>query len=300
MLILSFSGCVGLPFDIPFFSGEGPKVKELPPDVISIHNMTVLPSTSVRVDDQFSLYFEVLNQDEFKDIDVGYNLYDYGLCTREGGDPDIKAARSNANWATLSPKETRLVEWTLKSPSAEDIANIKTTCPIKFKFNFKYTATSEIDILVVKTEHLQELQRAGKSTTFTPTVNVGRGPIKIYFDFGASLPVRTGSNLPVYLVVHDKGTGLLRKIEKTKFKITFPNDFDLNSDSCPFFVCSGTTCENTNDDIPMINKKSLEIRCSGIKTPSTLDPGPEKTYFIKATIEYDYYAIGNVDVEVNP
>ena len=307
ILVLLFSGCVGLPFDIPFFSTEGPKVKELPSDVISIHNITVLPSTSVRVKDEFSIYFELLNQDEFKDIDVGYNLYDTGLCTPDGGDPDISSgSTSNPDWTTLSPKETRLVEWTFKAPSADDIANIKTTCPIKFKFDFSHNATSEIDVLVIEEDHLRELQRAGRSTTFTPTVNIGRGPIKIYFDFGTSLPIRSDSSIPVYLVVQDKGTGLLRKIESGTFEITFPSDFVLSDLDCPFFDdCSARDSDNnyvcTNDeDISIINKKSLEIRCAGFKTPSTLSPGPEKTYFIKATIDYDYYAIGSVNVEVKP
>ncbi|NIM46677.1 MAG: hypothetical protein GTN40_00765 [Candidatus Aenigmarchaeota archaeon] len=302
ILILLFSGCVGLPFEIPFFTPSGPKVKEKPHDVISIHNLTVLPSTSVRTEDEFSIYFELLNQDEIYTKEVGYNIYDTGLCTPVGGVPDIPPT-SNPAWTKLSPTETRLVEWTFQAPSSEDIANIKTTCPIKFKFDFEHTAVSEIDILVIETAHLQELHRAGKTTTFTPTVNVGRGPIKIYFDFGTSLPAKTGTSLAVYLVVHDKGTGLLRKIPSGKFKIEFPEGFTVTGgvDTCPFFDCdSGSRICTSDEDIYIINKKSLEIRCSGITTPSIISPGPEKTYFINASIDYDYYTIGNVDVEVRP
>ncbi|NIO44605.1 MAG: hypothetical protein GTN36_03570 [Candidatus Aenigmarchaeota archaeon] len=299
ILILLFSGCVSFP---PLWGGEGPKVKELPPDVISIHNLTVLPSTSVRDKDEFSIYFELLNQDEFNDITPTYNIYDTGLCTRVGGDPDISVSSTGSfDPASFSPKETRLVEWIFKAPSAEEIANIRTVCPIKFKFDFSYNATSMIDILVVEKSHLLELQRSGTGTTFVPTVNVGRGPIKIYFDFGAALPVKNNYDLPVYLLVEDKGTGLLREIESNKFKVTFPPDFTVpdGGDTCPFFNCVGRVCTN-NEVIPLINKKSLEIRCSGIKTPSTLSPGPEKTYFINAFIEYKYYTIGNVNVEVKP
>ncbi len=303
ILVLLVSGCAGLPFDIPFFTPSGPDVKEKPPDVITINNLIVLPSTSVRVEDQFSVYFELLNEDEFIDIeDVGYNLYDTGLCTPSGGEPFISSTFTrNSSWATFSPQETRLVEWSFDSPSSEDIANIKTTCPIKFKFDFDYTAASEIDILVIETEHLQELQRAGKPPTFTPTVSVGRGPIKIYFDFGASLPAKTGMPIPVYLVVHDKGTGLLRKINPGELRITFPSDFTISDIDCPFFgeSCPGNVCTN-NKEIFMINKKSLEIRCAGFKTPSSVSPGPEKTYFIKAELDYSYSTIGNVNVEVRP
>jgi len=305
--ILFISGCIvpGLEFPNPF--AQGPQVKELPPDLISIANITVLPSSSVRPQDQFSVYFEVANQDEFVPVDVDYNLYDTGLCKIKGGEPTVSTSTIGVTTDyddSFSPQETRLVEWNFEAPSAEEIASLSVTCPIRFKFNFHYTATSEIDVLVIESGYLSQLQREGKSPTFTPTVNVGRGPVKIYFDFGTSLPVKNGFNLPVYVTVEDKGTGLLREIKSGDFKIKFPSGsdgFDLSSVDCPYFGCDTTTnlC-TSNDDIPIVNKKSLQIRCSNIKTPATIVPGPEKTYFINATVDYDYAAVGEVDVEVKP
>ncbi len=301
ILILLVSGCANLPFDIPFFQTGGPKIKELPNDIISITNATVLPSTSVREGDQFSVIFDLTNQDEFLSVPVSFNLYDTGLCKiLEGGYPRISPSETNiGELETLSPTETRLVEWTFQAPSAEEIAHLRVTCPIRFRFDFSHTATSEIDVVVIDEVRLRELQRGEGVTTFTPTVNVGRGPIKIYFDFGVSLPVKEGSTITVYVLVEDKGTGLLREIGTGKFKITFPEYFNITSASCPskYFTCSGRTCTNDVDSIPIISKKSLEIRCSGIKTP---DVDFEKTYFISAELEYDYSAVGEVNVEVNP
>lgn len=178
------------------------------------------------------------------------------------------------------------------------------TCPIRFKFNYTYTASSQIDVLVADSNHLSELQRAGKATTFSPTVNVGRGPIKIYFDFGTNLPVKNNSYLPVYIKVEDKGTGVLKQIDNGTFKIQFPEEFVFEgqpTDICPYFYCDSASlyCEN-NDNITMIDRKSLEIRCSGIKTKADISPAPEKTYFINASIDYAYYTAGEVDVEVKP
>jgi len=69
-------------------------------------------------------------------------------------------------------------------------------------------AKSQVDFVVISRNYLTELQRSGQTTTFRPTVNIGRGPIKIYFDFGANLPAKNDAPLPVYLTVEDKGTGL--------------------------------------------------------------------------------------------
>jgi hypothetical protein len=303
ILILLVSGCV-LPFDIPFFQSSGPEVKELPPDVISIQNITVLPSSSVRVEDQFSILLEVTNQDEFDEIDVDYNLYDTGLCDVLGGYP-VDISTRQGDFDTFAPRETVLVEWNFEAPTTEEIASISLICPIRFRFDFSYNATSQIDLVVIDSEHLRELQRAGEITSFKPSLNIGRGPIKIYFDYGTSLPIKDESPLSIYITVEDKGTGLLRKIElDDEFNIIFPAGFDLSDANCPLFDCSGSvnsgwTCEN-NDDIYLTNKKTMEMRCANIITPSLFSDAPEKTYFITAELEYEYYAVGEVDVEVKP
>lgn len=295
ILILLVAGCSNLPFDIPFFSNSGPQVKELPPDVISIQNITVIPSTSVRERDQFSIYFDLMNQDEFNETDTRYSIYDTGLCNWTGGDPN-----SRDGDISLFPQEIKSVEWNFKAPSADKIANLRVTCPIRFKFNFSYQSKSQIDVLVANSNYLTELQRAGKSTVFSPTLNVGRGPIKIYFDFGTTLPVKNNSDLTVYVRAEDKGTGMLKAIDAQNFIIKFPQDFTVPSDACPYFNCDTTGICTNNEPIPIINRKSLDIRCSGIVTPDSSKFDTEKTYFISATLNYGYFVTGEVDIEVKP
>ena len=58
IVVLLVAGCTD-PFGI--FQPQGPQVKELPPDVLSIQNITTLPSSSVRERDQFSIYFDLMN-----------------------------------------------------------------------------------------------------------------------------------------------------------------------------------------------------------------------------------------------
>jgi hypothetical protein len=337
VLILLVSGCTGLS---NLFGSGSTQVNELPPDVLSVQNISVIPSSSVSTDDEFSVYFDVLNQDEANEVNTGFNIYDMGLCQFKGGEPNCKSGSSdqtgscdyvnNPNglgyYSPLSPEESRAVEWNFAAPSAEEIANIKVTCPIRFKFTYTYTSKSQIDVLVIDRNHLISLQKSGENPTFTPTLNVGRGPIKIYFDFGANLPVRDSSELPLYVTVQDKGTGMLNSIPKGTFTIQLPSDFQFTKKDipasggqgdnfgniCPYFNCQQVgdpSAPSTNPrkictnykDIPMVNKKSLEIRCSGIKSPTEASiSNLEKTYFINSTLNYNYYLTGEVDVVVTP
>jgi hypothetical protein len=149
ILVLLVSGCT-----IPFLSSSTTTVKELPPDVISISNITVLPSTSVRVKDEFSIYFELSNQEEFDYTPVNYNLYDTGLCTPKGGYPDISINPPEGSLQSFAPKEIRQIEWTFQAPSTDTIANLTVTCPIRFRFDFSYNAKSEVDVLVIDSGYL--------------------------------------------------------------------------------------------------------------------------------------------------
>ena len=108
IVVLLIAGCTD-PFG--FFQPQGPQVKELPPDVLSIQNITTLPSSSVRERDQFSVYFDLMNEDEFNVTDASYNIYDTGLCNWTGGDPNSK----NGD-ISLYPQEIKSVEWNFKAP----------------------------------------------------------------------------------------------------------------------------------------------------------------------------------------
>jgi hypothetical protein len=153
-----------------------------------------------------------------------------------------------------------------------------------------------------------QLQQSGEFTTFTPTLNVERGPIKIYMEFGASLPIRASTTenkriLPVYVTVQDKGTGLLSSIPGSdsvyNLTIKVPSEFNVQSDSCgERFTCSGDECWNT-ETLTMVKRESPTIKCS-FTTPNEGTVGLEKTYFITASLKYPYNLTQKVDVAVKP
>jgi len=293
--ILLVSGCAGLPFDLPFFDGGGPNVTELGPDIIVIQGISIIPNPPLRPEDQFSVYFEVKNQDDIEPISgVSYELYDTGLCVWQ---PGGYYTSKFGSWSEgFAPLETKLVEWVFKAPSLEDIAHLRTTCPIKFKVNYSYTAKSQIDVSVINENRLKNLQRAGEDVIYEPNLNVGRGPIKIYFDFGNTLPIKESSSLSVYLKVEDKGNGLLGQIENDSFSLETDSTNFIFSDFMPeYFTCTGNICKN-NNSIPLINKETFEIRF-------VLDTPPEdmeKTYYITAKLNYTYDVIGEANVAIEP
>ena len=190
---------------------------------------------------------------------------------------------------------------------------MRITCPIRFKVSYNFTSISQTDVDVISYSRLQQLQRAGEVPTFTPTVSVGRGPVKIYFDFGAALPIRTSSDtsesiLPVFIWVEDKGTGILGDILNytenpyNALHLYVPEEF--GEKSCDKFTeiisdKEGFKLYVSNQKIPMIKKKSPQLRCSFIMPNETIVP-VEKAFFFSAEMNYTYDITGEKSIEVKP
>lgn len=298
VLILLTSGCTGFG---NIFGTTEPAVKELPPDVITVKNINVIPSQALNPSDQFTVYYEVQNQDDKDMVDVTYQLYDDGLCSLAdwtGGADSADPASGNPSLGSLSPGETRLIQWTFNAPHETEMAGLSVTCPIRFKISYDYEAKSQIDAVVIGSDKLSEMQRSGESVFYTPSLSVGRGPLKIYFDFGSTLPVKEGTTLPVYIKIQNVGEGLYESIPQNALTIKAPDFGTMVCDGAYFpDACTGT-CTNTERDIPLIKKTTTSIRCT--LTAPDIDDSIEKTYYISASFKYDYDVYGKATVEINP
>jgi hypothetical protein len=297
LLILMISGCVGMP-DISGILGgsQKSKVKEQPPDVIVIQNVNTLPAPPINAGDQFSISFEVNNQEEERDVEyVAYKLLDSGLCTWNSSSP--KEDTFTKNGEVFVPKQTEFVEWTFDTPNAADLAYISSKCPVRFKVNYTFEAISEIEVDVISQLKYSQLQQSGEFKTFTPTLTIGRGPIKIYMEFGATQPIKTGTTLPVYITVQDKGTGLYSEIPKESLIIKVPEDFegDCGDRFNDFFIDGDTKKYNNSQPIMMIGRKSPTFRCS-FTTPTSVSV--EKIFNIDASLNYTYDLTKQVDVGI--
>ena len=276
---------------MPDLSGLIPGTKtvnktELSEDLVVIQNMKVIPSPPLNAGDKFSVFFELKNQDELKTITVNWKNFDYGLCS------PLNTPRASSGSVSLAPLQTEFMEWSFNAPSNEQIAYLTNKCPIRFKITYNYKTTSQIDASVMSDARYIELQKSGNPPSYTPNLVVGRGPIKTYMSFGAALPVRSGSSLPIFITVEDKGTGMLSSIPAGALTLNF-NGISVNCGD-RFNDCSSGTC--TNKEIPIIQKKTSILRCS--LTAPTVDP--EKTYYFTASLDYNYELELQIDVTVKP
>ena len=301
--ILLISGCAGVP-DIfgNIFGTQKNKVNELPPDVIVVQNINTLPTPPINTGDQFSVSFELNNQEEQREADyVGYKLLDSGLCELYSGDS------VDYMYESFVPAQTEFIEWTFKTPNASDIAYLSTKCPVRFRTNYTFEAISTIDFDVISQQKYDQLQQSGGPRTFTPTITLGRGPIKIYIEFGATLPIKSGSVLPIYITVEDKGIGLFSQIPEGDLTLKIPwswvspeiNEYPDCGEriSCTemdptleYYVCTN------NVNITMIKRKSPKFRCS-MKVPGV---DIEKIFNVEAYLKYNYEITKEVEVEVKP
>lgn len=291
--ILFISGCVGMP---DFFSGltgtQKSKVKEQPLDVITVQNINTLPKPPINTGDQFSISFEVTNLEEEREVEeVSYSLLDTGLCERSAGDDVSKSFTP----PSFLPKQDEFVEWTFWTPTAEDLVHINSKCPVRFKVSYSFDAISEMEVDVISKAKYDQLQQSGEFQTFVPTLSLGRGPLRIILEFGASQPIKTDTTLPIYVTVEDKGTGLYATIPDGALNLTVPAGFSL--EGCgDRFGCTGNTCSNSGN-IMMIEKKSPTFRCS-LRTPSEGTVAFEKVYIIESGLHYTYDITKQVDVDI--
>jgi len=332
-LILLVSGCAGMPDILKgIIPGTGSNVNktELSPDLIVIQNLNVIPTPPINAEDQFSVSFEMKNQDEINEVrDINYTLYDWGLCSPDETEGD----KINGIIPSLAPLQTEFKQWVFNAPNNAQIAHLSAKCPIRFKVNYNYITASQIDFDVISEDRLKQLQRAGTPPSFTPSLTIGRGPIKISFSFGAELPIKSNKTLPFFITVEDKGTGLFGTIKNETLAITFPEgSSEIN---CPKFSCGvgkletdyckvyysnpkfPAICDANNDgkvdisdvvlllqipacvnteEILIIKKNSPQLRCSfNVPTAEV-----EKTFFISGYIDYNYDVNGETSVDIKP
>lgn len=310
--VVFIAGCVGGPFQSLF--GQPGEVHEAPPDIINVQNENVVPTPPVLAGDEFTVSFEVNNVDDINSVsNVNVMLYDWGLCNAtklnqsEGGEWLRFAGEGSYKQALnkLGPGQTKPLTMTLAAPTREQLANLPGRCPVKYKVTYDFTASSSTSAEVISATRLRELQSAGQSPTFTPTTDIGRGPIKIYMAPISALPARSGSTLYVSIQVQNKGTGTYLNIPKGELSLKAPDTWKL-TDACGGEFANDTGPSNgyqiyTNSQLRGIDlvgteKQTFEIRC-GFEMPTV----PEtKDYFLFANLPYSYDLIREIGVDIKP
>ncbi len=227
----------------------------------------------------------------------GYSSFDGYCYTCTGvsppGFPSSGTSSTVSGAKTYLPLQTELFEFDFTAPSNNDIGNMPSSCKLRYKITYTYTAKTQTDVTVISQSKMEELQRAGQPPSASPLQSVGVGPVKIFFDFGASQPIMSGNILPLFITIEDKGSGVYSKVISGNLKITMPPGFTVKQ--CDKFAGTSGVIKSSAE-IPLIKKKSAQLRCS-FTTPLVTDM---KTFYILGELQYDYKLDNEIAVAINP
>ena len=307
--VVFIAGCVGGPFESLF--GQPGEVREAAPDIIVVQNENVIPQPPITAGEEFTVSFEVKNVDDINSVSgVNLQLYDWGLCGKESlTDPwTASGAYYTQSLGRMGPGQSKPIDITLKAPSAAQLGNLPGRCPVRYKVNYDFNASTSTSAEVISDTRLRQLQTAGQTPSYTPITDIGIGPIKIYMSPVSSMPAKTESTVYVSIQVQNKGTGTYLNIAQNKLILKVPSEWTMLDDKCgkEFDTYTGKTetgynfysnSQSHGIDLIGAEKKTFEIRC-GFKMPDKTKVPETKTYYLFATLDYNYDLIREMDVDI--
>ncbi len=309
LIIVSASGCIGT---------GGKRTIEASSDVLKFEETTVIPNPPIFAGDVFSISFRIQNFDELKDAENAIlKLYDWGMCKPKICTPNNWVSEKKESYSvkfdTIMAGDMQFIECDFRAPSQEEIAGIKTVCPIRFKLSYDFSGTTTTDLTVISDEKYRDLQKSGKVPSVMSTQTKSRGPIKVDFEFLADQPVRAteGRKIPLYIRIENKGQGKIEQDEKGRnkinMKVLIPEEL---LSQCSSNMCDGWfdgsskngKCELTlknEKEIEFIKGKSEPIRCE-LTTDNIKKIIDEKTFYISSNIDYTYQINNQINIPIKP
>jgi len=321
LAVLLIAGCVG-----QTATGEGgTKVESA--DVIVTSGESVIPAQPV-AGSAFSARFTVQNQHTDRTANsVGVWIYDTGRCELRKvngiNSADIiigngaqtmwpgltvKTTQGYKYITDFSPGQQEVVRLDMTAPSKSQLGDLPGSCPIRYKVNYSFAAVSEMTAQAISADRLAAReQETGARPTFTRTLSIGAGPMRVYMEPSTAMPIESGQPLRVDMTVKNEGAGEISKIAIGQLSISLDGDWlpDLNGEelSCGGKFDEGTAGEGgrtvyTNvEEIPVVQKETNAITCEW-KAPSvTL----ERQAVLQARMPYEYEYFGpEITVPVTP
>ena len=305
LIVFLVSGCVEDFGDFGFNSDfEGVQtqenIEEETADILVIQDITTIPKSPIPPGQDFELMFTIKNLDEHKTVkNIEINLFDPSIFTVTGSDKETITS--------LLPLGQKIITFSLKTPSAEDIANVKVTPTVSFNVKYDFTGTTTYDVVVVDMKEIEKQQKAGKK--ITPTINkiIGSGPIKIYPELIGTDIILAGRTGSIKFLIKNEGRGDLEenKVAPNKLTINFERLVDGGGDvtEVPDGFDEGTksNTKSNNKEIELYQGESSPLIFK-VKAPSKSELGgaPYKTFNIKADVNYTYELRGEMDITVEP
>ncbi len=291
-------------------------------------SVSVIPKPPVGTETEFTVTFEVKNQDKAKSVDVDINLFDWGVC----GNPTISCAprtdsrSKQCETLNLVPQQTELVEIKAETPSKEEIGGIAASCPIQWRAQYRFSTVSNAGFNAVSREKMKESQRANKPLEIPlGSSNVGTGPVKPFITFGTTENFVTAkSPIQLSVQVKDQGDGTFNSIVENSLSIIVPKEWylavaDEDGDDKAREACTKkfypvdaiselrsranlkTVTFTNKDAIPLINRETPPQVCNFKAPDLDAENIPQKSYQVSAKLEnYIYTLDGKQVVDVKP
>ena len=311
------AGCAGQPPSTN--QGGGTNVEAA--DVMVATNEATIPA-SPAADTDFTARFTVKNQHkDNKAENVGVWIYDTGKCTitKIGG---LDAANVGGLWPGLqidiggqeplhvtefAPGQEELVKLEMKAPTSAQIGGLSYNCLIRYLVNYSFTAKSSMTVDVMSSDRLRQVEtQLGSRPTYTRTLNVGAGPIRILMEPTSAMPIEAGKKLAFEITLKNEGTGDYASVLPGKLAFKLPMEFKpvlSNNLACGGFFDSGTEKDNivtyTNfRKIDLIEKQANPITCE-FNVPTSVSV--EQEYVMTAELPYLYGYFGEeISVPITP
>lgn len=313
LLVVSISGCTqggGGLAGINLLQTGGQE-KEAPNDVLAKKSSKIVPSPPIPASSQFTLTFYLENQmpskeklgqvQEAKDTQI--TLYDCGRCKfKENNGWKEKCFKEYfGSEQDIFPGATKIIEWEFKAPSNENLGRMTGECPIRYKVEYGYDASTRADAIVASQRKIEQASRAGESIQVSPTESKGRGPIKIDVRFASNQPFRAEkgapTKIPFSVIVKNKGSGEIaeRKVQKNEINIEAPAD-KVNVTNCKY------PQTDTTPYASFIGKETPPIMCELTVEDGAIKDNAAvmKTFTIEADLNYNYTLNYKETVTVEP
>jgi len=303
-------------------------------DVLIIKDIRTIPRSIIPPDQDTFLSFVLENKDDKKSAkNVKIQLFDAPgfkssstLCNVHECKPE--ECSTDAPCANILPGEEKLISFNLKSPTQQEIGNVKNEITFSFKTNYEFDANTLYRIPVVNMNEILSRQRADQNVEIDSPKFISSGPIQADIELKGQDFVIAGNEATLQVQFSNKGDK--RKgsvvgniIEDEDITITFPEDLTVtdwpkkvsdavNNNGVPSnplvddnsqssteknaFSCSGNTCTNSGS-VELFEGESIPLL---FKIKSSAINDPFKTYDISIAFSYQYELRDSIKVTVQP
>ena len=309
VLIIVISGCTES--IIPggnVIETQEPVTEEGVRDVLVIKDIETIPNPPLIPGSQLILSFVIENKDTEKSItDIVIDLFDAPTFYEETGatlcndnskpcTPEDDQCASTS--CTLLPGEEKMINFVLRAPTKEDIANLETDIELNFRVSYHFETSLLYRTMLINMDEIETMQRQGESISLEIPKFLGSGPVQLDVELKGAPYIIAGYSGTLVFTVKKVGSsdGILKgsEVPADGIAINFPSGVGT-VEADKFSGCP--TCTNS-EPITLYRgvSPSLYFKINDIQEISV----PYQSFDIDATMGYDYELRDSIKVKVKP